>query len=191
MGNYVNNAGGFLISTLFGLFILAVMLRFLLQLVRADFYNPVSQALVKITNPLLKPLRRLIPGLGGIDLAAVVLLLALKSLEMWLLASLYGAGLPGPLGLVVLALAQLLGLLINVYFFSILIQVILSWVNPGTYNPIAGVLYQLNAPLLNPAQRLIPPLGGLDLSPMVVLIVLKLAEFLLVAPLTDLALRLG
>ncbi len=188
---YFNNAGAFLIHTLFGLYILAVMLRFLLQLVRADFYNPLSQFLVRITNPLLKPLRRLIPGFGGIDLASVVLLLALKSLEMWLLASLFGAGLPGPLGLIVLALAQLLGLLINIYFFAILIQVILSWVNPGTYNPITTVIYQLNAPLLNPAQRLIPPLGGLDLSPMVVLIVLKLADFLLVAPLTDLAMRLG
>ncbi len=191
MGNYVNNAGAFLISTLFSMYILAVMLRFLLQLVRADFYNPLSQFLVKITNPPLKPLRRLIPGLGGIDLASIVLLLALKLLEIWLLATLYRAGLPGPAGLVVLALAQLLDLLINVYFFSILIQAILSWVNPGHHNPITTVLYQLNAPLLNPAQRLIPPMGGLDLSPVVVLIALQLASILLVAPLMALAQRLG
>lgn len=191
MGSYVNNAGAFLISTLFSMYILAVMLRFLLQLVRADFYNPLSQFLVKITNPPLKPLRRLIPGLGGIDLASIVLLLALKLLEIWLLATLYRAGLPGPAGLLVLALAQLLDLLINVYFFSILIQAILSWVNPSHYNPITTVLYQLNAPLLNPAQRLIPSMGGLDLSPVVVLIALQLASILLVAPLMALAQRLG
>ncbi len=181
---YISDAGEFLLQTAFGLYVLAVMLRFLLQWVRADFYNPVSQFLVKITNPPLKPLRRFIPGYGGIDLASVVLLLFLKMLEWFLL--LWLKGVPGsPGGIFFLAIADLLSLAINVFLVAILIQVILSWVSPGVHNPVTSLLWRLNEPLLGPARRLLPPISGLDLSPIVVLILLQLLKILLVAPIRD------
>ena len=185
-GNYVGNAATFLIETLFGLYILIVMLRFLLQWVRADFYNPVSQFIVKATQPVLIPLRRFIPGFGGADLAAVVLMFALKFVELWLITGLLGIA-PNVSGLAILCIAELLGLLINVFIFAILIQVIVSWVNPGMYNPVMGLLHSLNEPLLAPARRLIPPISGLDLSPIAVIICLQLVSMVGVAPIRDVA----
>lgn len=183
---YAESAGIFLITTLFDLYIGAVMLRFLLQAVRADFYNPVSQFLVKITNPLLKPLRRVIPGMFGLDFAAIVLMLALTLLELTLVQLLAGMS-ANIVGLLVYALAKLLSSVLDIYFYSILIQAVLSWINPGTHNPVVGLLHALNEPLLRPARNILPAMGGLDLSPLVVMIVLKLMSLLLVAPLSDLA----
>ncbi|GMQ76146.1 MAG: YggT family protein [Gammaproteobacteria bacterium] len=185
-GSYVGNAATFLIETVFGLYILIVMLRFLLQWVRADFYNPVSQFLLKATQPPLAPLRRIIPGFAGLDLAAVALMFTLKFLELWLVTGLLGIA-PQIGGLAMLSIADLLGLLVNVFIFSILIQVIISWVNPGMYNPVMGLLHSLNEPLLAPARRMIPPVSGLDLSPIAVLIFLQLVSMLAVAPIRDLA----
>ncbi|MCG6970662.1 MAG: YggT family protein [Gammaproteobacteria bacterium] len=190
MGNYAGNAGVFLIQTLFGLYLVAVMLRFLLQMTRADFYNPVSQFLVKITNPPLIPMRRLIPGLIGIDMAAVVLLIAIQAVELILVGLVQGFSL-GIAGLLVLTVAELINLLLNIYFFTILIQVILSWVNPGGYNPAVALLYSLNEPILSRARRLIPPISGFDLSPIVVFIGIKLIQILLVAPIADMGKRLA
>jgi YggT family protein len=179
-GGYFGNAGVFLINTVFGLYILIVMLRFLLQLVRGDFYNPVSQFLVKATSPVLVPLRRVIPGLFGIDFASVLLLLVLQILQIVLVGLIKGYAFQ-PLGLVVMSIAELASLTLNIFFFSILIQVILSWVNPGTYNPVTSLLYSLNEPLLGPARRLIPPVSGFDFSPLVVGVALKLLEMTLIA----------
>ncbi len=184
-GSYAGNAGIFLIQTLFGLYAGAVMLRFLLAMVRADFYNPVSQFLVKVTNPPLLPLRRIIPGVMGIDMASVVLLIVLQAAKLLLIAAVQGFGIH-PLGLMVLTLAGLLTLLLNIYFFTILIQVILSWVSPGNYNPAVALLYSLNEPLLGRARRILPPISGFDLSPILVLVGLQLLEILLIAPIQDL-----
>lgn len=187
MGNpYVGNATTFLITTAFGLYILIVMLRFVLQIVRADFYNPVSQFIVKATNPVLRPLRRYVPGVGGIDLASVVVMIVLKYAELWLTAWILGHS-PPFAGLFMLSVAELLSLLVNVFFFAIIIQVILSWVNPGNYNPVIALVYSLTEPLLGPARRVIPPIGGLDLSPIVVIVGLQLVKLLLIAPITDTA----
>ncbi len=182
-GSYLTNPIIFLIQTLFGLYILAVLLRFLLQLVRADFYNPISQFLVKVTNPPLKLMRRIIPGLGGIDLASLILVWLLKSIEILLIILVSGSAvnLVAPL---LWAIPELAELLINIFFFSILIQVILSWVSPGNYNPAIGLLYSLTGPVLRPAQKLLPPMGGLDLSPMLVMIGLFLLKMML-DPLRD------
>ena len=184
-GSYLTNPLVFLIQTLFGLYILAVLLRFLLQTVRADFYNPISQFLVKVTNPPLKILRRFIPGFGGIDIASLILAWLLKSVEI-LLILLVSGGVVNLIALLVWAIPELLDLLINIYLYGILIQVILSWVSPGNYNPAVALLYSLTAPVLRPAQRLLPPMGGFDFSPMVVMIVLYLMGMLVVEPLRDL-----
>ncbi|MCU7844134.1 MAG: YggT family protein [Candidatus Thiodiazotropha sp. (ex Monitilora ramsayi)] len=181
-GSYFSNPLIFLVQTLFGLYILAVLLRFLLQLVRADFYNPISQFLVKATNPPLKIMRRIVPGLGGIDLASVVLAWLLKTVELLLVLGIGGKAfnLLGPL---LWAIPELVELLINIFLFAVLIQVILSWVNPGSYNPATALLYSLTGPVMRPAQKLLPPMGGLDLSPMLVMIGLVLLKMLLLPPL--------
>lgn len=173
----------FLIRTAFDLYLLAVTLRFLLQLVHADFYNPVSQFLVKITNPPLRPLRRIIPGFGGTDWASLVFMLLLKAVEITLLALIATGHVPTVHGLLVLSLAQILNLIIYIFIITILIQVILSWVNPGAYNPATVLLHYLTEPLLRPARRLIPPIGGLDLSPIAVFIFLQLTLILIINPL--------
>ena len=179
---YLTNPLVFLIQVLFGACTLVVMLRFLLQLVRADFYNPVSQFIVKATSPLLTPLRRLIPSLGGVDTASLVLMWLVKWVELTLVLLVSGGAfnLLAPLAW---AIPELVGLALDVFLYAILIQVILSWVSPGGYNPVIGLIDRLTAPLLRPAQRLIPPVGGLDLSPMVVMIGLVLLKMLLLPPL--------
>jgi len=185
-GNYFANAGVFLLDTLLGLYILAFMLRFLFQWARVDFYNPISQFLVKITAPVLNPFRRFIPGLMGLDMAAVVVMLLLQ----WLLfvgITLIHSGQLFPLALLVVAAAELLKLATYVFMFSIIIQAILSWVVPHGQNPILALLYSLNEPLLRPARRLLPDMGGLDLSPLIVLIGLQLIRMLPVPMLLDLA----
>jgi len=190
-GNYLSNAGVFLIQTLIGLYALTFMLRFLLQLVRADFYNPFSQFLVKVTNPLVKPLRKIIPGIGGIDWASILVVILLMLLEYVLIGLLPKFSIPSPQGLFVLALTETLSLLVNVFLFSIIIQAVISWVNPGGYNPIIGLLNQLTAPVLNPVRRFVPPISGLDLSPMVAIIILYLITLLFIQPLTDLGRQLA
>ncbi|MCB1829606.1 MAG: YggT family protein [Chromatiaceae bacterium] len=180
--DYLSNPLIFLIQLLFGLYILVVMLRFLLQLTRADFYNPISQFIVKATSPLLNPLRRVIPGMAGIDLAAVVLMWLLQTIELALIVMISGMG-GGLLSAMAWALPELVNLVINVFLFAILIQVILSWVNPGAYNPALGLIHSLTEPVLRPARRMIPPISGLDLSPMLVMVGLTLLKMLLLPPL--------
>ncbi|MDH3514747.1 MAG: YggT family protein [Gammaproteobacteria bacterium] len=175
MNSFFIEASTLIVEVVFGLYILAVLLRFLFQLARADFYNPISQFLVALTNPLLKPLRRIIPGLFGIDLASLVLLLALKCLELFILSWLI-ARTPDLLPLSLAAVLSLVRLVINVYFYAILLRVILSWFMPYgiRQNPAGDLLVSLTEPLMRPARRLIPPVGGLDLSPIVALVGLQL-----------------
>ena len=189
-GSYAGNAGVFLIQTLFGLYTGAIMIRFLLALARADFYNPISQFLVKVTNPPIVPLRRIIPSVGGIDLASVILMLALQAIELLLVITIKGFSVH-PLGLFVLSAGGLLSLLLQIYFVTILIQVILSWVSPGGHNPAISLLYSLNEPLLRRARRLLPAMHGFDISPILVMIILQLLTILLVAPINDLGMSLS
>ena len=184
--HYVTNPVEFLINTLFGLYILTVMLRVVLAVVRADFYNPVSQFLVKVTNPPLLPLRRFIPSFGKVDTSALVLMLILQMASFGLIALLRG-GQFSLWALLILSFAELVGLLLNVFLFAIFIQVIISWVNPGTYNPVVSLLFSITEPVLRPCRRLIPPMSGMDLSPLVALIAIQLAKMLLLPPLHQLA----
>lgn len=181
-GSYLTNPVVFLIQTLFGLYAAVVMIRFLLQWVRADFYNPVSQFVVRLTTPVLRPLRRFIPGWSGLDLAALVLAWLVKTVELALVALVLGLD-RNPLGAIAWAIPQLLVLLINILLFAVLIRVILSWINPDPYHPAARVLDALTTPVLRPAQRLLPPIGGLDLSPILVMLALVVLEMLLIPPL--------
>lgn len=178
MNSYFTNPLEFLISTLFSLYILAVMLRFLLGMVRADFYNPISQFLVKITNPLLVPLRKIIPGAGKIDVAAIILMLVLQLIMLAIIVALRGVT-PPLLTLLLAAIGELVILAINIFLFAIIVQVIISWVNPGSYNPVNGLLNSLTSPVMRPIQRLLPPMSGIDLSPLFALIGLQVLKMLI------------
>ncbi len=188
--NYFTNPLVFLIQVIFELYLLVVMLRFLLQLFRADFYNPVSQFIVKATGPVLKPLRKVIPGFGGIDFSSLVLAWIIKSVELFLILLISGKGvmLAYP---ILQAIPGLLELVLNIFLFSILIIVILSWVSPGGYNPAIGLLQSLTEPVMRPVRRMLPPMGGLDLSPMAVMIALVLLKMLLLPPLEAIARQLA
>jgi YggT family protein len=188
---YLSNAGVFLIQTLFGIYEVIILLRFLLQLVRADFYNPISRFIVNATSLPLRPLRRIIPGVAGMDMASLVLLFVVIVVELLLLSMVANLPMPALPGLIALALVELLKLFIYVFLFSVFVLAILSWVSQGGYNPVANLLYQITAPLMRPARRLLPPMGGLDLSPMVVMIVLYLMILLLIHPLQDWATSLA
>ena len=181
--NPISNAGVFLVSTLFGLYILAVMLRLILQLVRADFYNGLSQFIVKVTNPPLKALRRIIPGFAGIDMSSIVFMLILQMLELLIIGLLRDFPLPNILGLTIYAAAELLTLSFYIFLFSILILVVLSWVNPGHYNPVTNLLHQIADPVMRPVRRLLPAISGMDLSPMFAMVGLWLVKLLLLDPL--------
>ena len=183
-GGYLSQAAIFLIDVIFGLYILAVLLRLLFQLVRADFYNPLSQTIVTITNPPLIRMRRYIPSIRGIDTSSVILLIALQALVLWLRYAILGYS-PAFLGLLVSAIAALVTKTIYVFIVSIFILVIASWIAPQSYSPILGLLNDLTDPILRPVRRRLPPLGGLDLSPLVVLVGLQLMIFLVAWPLRD------
>ncbi|MEJ2059436.1 MAG: YggT family protein [Gammaproteobacteria bacterium] len=176
--------GAFLVHTLFTIYIVIVMLRVLLALVRADFYNPMSQFIVRATNPVLVPFRRLIPSIGRIDTGAIVLLLLLKLIELALLLMLGGGNFGQSMSvlplLLFMAVFELIRLLINVYIFALIIQAVLSWVSPGAYgNPMALLLYSLTEPLLRPIRNILPPMGMIDFSPMAAIILLYILQIVL------------
>ncbi|MCS4505572.1 hypothetical protein KBTX_03765 [wastewater metagenome] len=187
MGGYVANPLAFLVHTLFSLYILAVMLRFLLQWTRADFFNPISQFLVRVTQPVLRPLRRVIPGMAGLDLSAVVLMVLLQAVSLALVMLIYGV-MPRAGYILVRTPAELLSLLFNLYFIAIIAQAILSWViQPGQYHPAQTLLYSLTEPVLRPIRQLVPLIGGIDLSPLVALILLQVLKMLVMQPLNHIA----
>jgi len=180
---YLAQAGAFLIDVVFGIAIFILMLRFLIQWTNVGFNHPLTQFLYQATNPVLSPLQRFIPRWGRIDLACLLLMLALKVVAIVLLSLFLGTSY-GAFGLVIIAFAELLSILIYVLIFSIIIQVILSWVNPDPYNPVYSFVSRLNEPLTVPVRRRVRPFHGIDFSPLIVIILLQLALILIVMPLT-------
>ncbi|MEE4301897.1 MAG: YggT family protein [Pseudomonadales bacterium] len=175
MNQAISGAGLFLVQAVITLATFAFLLRFILQAVRADFYNPITQAIVRITDPVLKPARKVIPPIAGLDVASLLLTLLLQFALVFILFS--GVS---PLTAAVLASFRLLTLVLNIYFWALIIIVVISWIAPGSRHPGADLLHQLTEPLLAPFRRLIPPVGGLDFSIMVVFLVLvMIREYLL------------
>jgi YggT family protein len=176
----LNQAALYVLQTLGSLYLMIVLLRFILQLVRADFYNPLSQFAVRATQPLLKPLRRIIPSVAGLDLASLVLAL-LVQLVLTALTMLLAYGTTGsPVQMLMWSLIGITGLFINIFFYALIISVILSWVAQGSHNPAAMLVNQLCEPLLMPFRRLLPSLGGLDLSPIFAFMAIKLVDMLVI-----------
>ncbi len=168
----------FLLDALLTLVVMAFLLRVLMPLVRADFRNPIGQAVLQLTSPLVMPLRRLLPPAGRTDVASVVALLVVQLAKTAVLRLVAGWGVaPGPL--FVAALHDLARTVVQFYFVAILIYALLSWVAPGSRAPGPQLLARLCEPLLGPVRRIVPPIGGLDLSALLVLIGLQALQILL------------
>ncbi len=196
--NYFTSPLTLIVSTLFDLYVLIVLLRFMLQLMRADPHNSVSQFIIKLTTPPLRYLRRFIPSVFRQDSSALVLCLVVTYAKFVLLRLLdievvhinntiaYIGGV-GYLGLLIYSIADLVSLFLSIFLIAILIQVILSWINPGIYNPVIGLVNTLATPALRPIQKLIPPVGGIDLSPLFAMLMIMVAKMLIIAPIMNLA----
>ena len=165
----VQQIGVFLVETLLSLYISAIVIRFLLGYARADFYNPLSQFLVKITNPILVPVRRFIPSFGKLDTSAVVVALVLMIIKTVLLAGLMGGSL-NIVTLVWLSIGELIRSIIWIYIISLILMAVISWIGSAHGNPVAPLVNSLVNPLVAPVRRRLPPVGMLDLSPMAVMI---------------------
>ncbi len=186
--NGLNMAAVYVVQTLGSLYLLIVLLRFILQLVRADFYNPLSQFIVRATQPLLKPMRRVIPGFAGVDVASLILAVLVQLVILALIIKLKGYALPPVLQLLVWSLVGVTALFLKIFFFALIISVILSWVAPHSHNPAALLVTQICEPVLAPFRRFLPAMGGLDLSPIFAFIALNLLDMLLI---TNLAMATG
>jgi YggT family protein len=173
-----SNALIYLISTITDLYVTAILLRLLLQWVRADFYNPLSQFLIKVTNPVLVPARRIIPSIGKLDTASVVIMLLLELLQLGVIDLLSQANFGLPF-LLLFAFRKLLVTLLLTYFVLIIARVIISWIANRSRHPLIPLLYQLTEPVLRPINKVIPPIGGIDLSPLFALIALRFLLLLL------------
>lgn len=196
--SYFTSPLAFIVTTLFDLYVLLVLLRFMLQLMRADPHNTVAQFIIKATTPPLKYLRRFIPSVSGQDVAAIALCLIITYAKFVILLLLgteivhinnstaYIGGV-GYLGLLIYSVADLISLFLSVFLIAIIIQVILSWVSPGNYNPVIGLVNALAKPALRPIQKLIPPVGGIDLSPLFAMLMIMVAKMLLIPPIMTLA----
>jgi len=181
MGPNASNALFFLVSTLFELYLWIVILRIILQVVRADFYNPISQLVWQVTQPIVRPLQSVLPKWRQLDTAALALLLAISLIYVYVVAAILGYHVGGIVSLWYAAL-KLLALTLNLYTFALFIQAILSWVGPGVNNPAGSILWSMNEPLLRPVRRAVPPMSGLDLSPLLVILVLQFINLLIPLP---------
>ncbi|AAY95030.1 YggT family protein [Pseudomonas protegens] len=176
----LNTAAVYVLQTLGSLYLLIVLMRFVLQLVRANFYNPLCQFIVRATQPLLKPMRRVIPSIGGLDMSSLLLAI-LVQLALMALTLLLTYGTTGnPLQLLIWSIIGVTALFLKIFFFALIISVILSWVAPGSHNPGAELVNQICEPALAPFRRILPSMGGLDISPILAFMVLKLLDMLVI-----------
>lgn len=173
--NALSGAAIFVVQTLVSLYLVIVLLRFVLQLVKADFYNPLSQFAVRATQPLLKPLRRIIPSIGGLDTSSLLLSVAIQALLMAfvMMFVLYSYS---PLQLVIWAIIGVTSLFLKIFWVAMIVMVIVSWVAPNSHNPAAELAYQISEPVLAPFRKLIPNLGGLDISPIFAFLAIQVIQ---------------
>lgn len=169
----------FLIGTLFDMYLIVLILRFLFPVMRISGYNQIAQLVLKLSNPLVRPLQRFLPQYKGLDLALVLLIVLFSLIKIILLSLLLLHAVPGPVALFILAIRDGLDLILTVFIYALIIRVIISWVNPSLHNPGTEVLTGLTEPLLQPIRQFIPPFSGIDLSPMVALIVLSTLKILI------------
>ena len=177
--NAFNEISVYLVQTVVSIYLLMMLLRFILQLVLADFYNPLSQFLVRATNPLVLPLRRVLPARGRFDPASLVWAVLIQLLGIIILLTMNGISLPAISLLLAWSVVGVIGLIVKIYFFALLGMIILSWVAPGSANPAAMLMYQITEPMMAPLRSVIPPMGGLDFSPIVMFILINIIDIAL------------
>lgn len=183
--NSLQTALVFLIQLLFDFYILLLLLRVILQYQHANYFNPICQFIIKITDPVVSPLQRFIPGFKGIDLAIVTVIFILAIIESIFIVWLQVGQFPAILGLLLFALGRLMMQVINLYLYAIIINVILSWLGSPKTIALREVAALVSEPLLAPARRYIPPISGIDLSPVAVIVVLQLLVILIINPLMN------
>ena len=172
----MNDALNYLISFILQIAAFLLVARFLLQACRVDFYNPISQGLVKATDPVLRPLRMILPGYRNLDFAAFLAAVLVEIVRIMSLTALQGGYVGGAGAIIAAGVLQVLMLIVRIFWWSILIVIIAGWLAPGNYHPALALLQQITEPLLAPARRLLPSLGGLDFSPIIVFLILGLIE---------------
>lgn len=169
----------YLIQTVLSLYLGAMLLRFILQLVRADFYNPICQFVVKITNPLVIPMRKVIPGYAGFDIASLLLAILLQIAGIAAIFLIRFGALPAPELLLLGGVLGVVALLVQMYFFALLAMIILSWVAQGSRHPAIFLLHQITEPLMAPLRNMLPSMGGLDFSPILAFILINIIQIAL------------
>jgi len=184
MGSQLGSAGLMLVNSLINIYLFLLMLRFLLQASRADYYNPLSQSVVKITQPVVGLFQGFLGPVGGrFDLATLAAGFVLKVVSMIAIFMVIGVGMPPIAGLVIAGVAALANAILKIYFFAMIVMIILSWVAPNASHPGALLVMQLVEPIMAPVRKMIPPLGMIDLSPIVVFIAINLVDGLVVGSL--------
>lgn len=179
MGNSATNAFVFIINSLAQLYLLVLLLRFLLPWIAVNFNNPISQAILRLTSPLVIPVRRILPAIGRIDTATVVVAYGIQYLTILVIVLIWGLP-PAILPIAITAAVNLVILMLHLFVFAIIIRIILSWLGGGgTYNPAIAIIDAITDPVLRPFRRIVPPIGGLDISPVFAIILLTAASILL------------
>ncbi|NQY42909.1 MAG: YggT family protein [Legionellales bacterium] len=182
----INMAIVFLTNIIFDLYIYILLLRLILPIIRADYHNPLSQLAINLTEPVIKPLKNFIPNINYINIRVILLLLLVTNIKLLILIIMQYHTLPNFIGLFIWSIGEVLDLAVNLMFMAILIVVILSWIGQNVANSIVVILFQITEPYLSIFRRWIPPISGLDLSPIAALIVLKLITIVLVHPIKQL-----
>ena len=184
MGSQLGSAGLLLVNTLINIYLLMLMMRFLLQASRADYYNPISQSVVKVTQPVVRPFQGFLRPVGRFDLATLAAAFLIKVVSIILILQVAGYGMPPIAGVAIAGVAALASGILKIYFFALIVMIILSWVAPQASHPGALLVMQLVEPIMAPVRKVIPPLGMIDLSPIVVFISISLLDNLVVGSLT-------
>jgi len=179
---HINNAGLYLVDIVFNLILYITLIRFWMQWVRADFRNQFGQFIINATNPAILPMRRVIPPLGYVDTATVVLALLIIIGKIFMLSLLQGFQ-PNWLALLLYCVGEFIKASVYIFMFCIFVSIIMSWINPQGYNPVLSTINQISDPMLSSARRILPSMGGIDFSPILVIIFLNLTLILIVRPL--------
>ncbi|HIG42197.1 MAG: YggT family protein [bacterium] len=177
------NAGVYLIQTFFGLYTIILMLRFLMQISRADYYNPISQTIVKLTDPPIRPFRKILPTVFGVDFATLAVAFTVQLVSVMLIMTLYDQLFFHIIYVAWVSLG-LLAIIFDIYFFALLISVIASWIAPFSSHPALNLVQQIIEPVCAPARKLLPPMGGIDFSIILVFVFINIIDnYLVITPL--------
>ena len=175
----LNEIARYLLETAASFYLILTVLRGMLQLARADFYNPISQFVVRATNPPLRVIHRVIPSAGRFDPAVLILAVLVQVLAIVAKLTLSGFSLPDITSLLIWSVLGVVGLIINTYLIALVVMIVISWVAPGTRHPAVLLTYQITEPIMSPVRSMLPSMGGLDFSPIVIFIAINMIQIAL------------